>query len=343
MVKSLINILSIALIYCGTVFGAGFASGQEIVSFFSSHSLCGVAASVFVGFLFSFFGYTVCAGAKEFHLSSAKEYFDFLFPKALSDILHFICMSFLVVSFCIMIAGCGTLFQEQFSLEPVVGALFSLAICYKIIKNKVGGLARFNAVITPFMFLGVIMLCCLVLSRADVDFEAVEQTGDGGKAAFSGALYLSYNMVSAAAVLVPCAAIAKSKRQAGLGGIVGGFFVALPLVLLSAVLTWFPAFQNEQIPFFALICTMHPKLRLVCGLLLYCAMLTTAASSGVSVIARVRPKYSGKYAAILCAAAFAASFIPFNILIKSMYTVFGVCGMLLIGGILKSIFRKRKI
>lgn len=219
----MIHILSIALIYCGTVFGAGFASGQEIVSFFSSHFLWGVVLSVFVGFLFSFFGYAVCSKAKEFGLNSAKEYFDFLFPKAVSGLLHFICMAFLVVSFCIMIAGCGTLFKEQFSLRPMIGSLFSLVICYKIIKNRVGGLARFNAVITPFMFLGVVALCCVVLTRTDVDFSLLEQ-GRPQKAAFSGALYLSYNLVSAAAVLAPSAAIAKSKRQAGLGGRFGRHF-----------------------------------------------------------------------------------------------------------------------
>lgn len=340
MIKNMMHILSIALIYCGTVFGAGFASGQEIVSFFSSHFLWGIFTSVFVGFLFSFFGYIICAKAKQLSFNSAKEYFDFLFPKVISEILHFICMSFLVVSFCIMIAGCGTLFQEQFTIKPVIGSLFSLVICYKIIKNKVGGLARFNAVITPFMFLGVVVLCCIVLCRTDASNQALEHTGSFKGASFSGMLYLSYNLVSAAAVLVPCSAIAKSKRHAGFGGLFGGILVAVPLVLLTVILTLYPDFQNDQLPFFALICALHPKLKLLCGLLLYCAMLTTAASSGVSVIARVRPKYSGKFAAVLCAAAFAASFIPFDILVKTMYSIFGVCGLLLIFGILKSILSK---
>ena len=117
--------------------------------------------------------------------------------------------------------------------------------------------------------------------------------------------------------------------------------VAVPLVLLSLVLTLFPAFHTEQLPFFALICAMHPKLKLACAGLLYCAMLTTAASSGVSVLARVKPKFTGKYAAVLCAAAFAASFVPFDVLVKTMYSAFGVCGLVLILGIVKSILRKQ--
>ncbi len=340
MSQGFIEIISIALIYCGTVFGAGFASGQEIVGFFSSHQRWGVAVSVFVGFLFSWFGYAVCTKAKEYKRNSAKEYFGLLFPETVSKILNFICMSFLVVSFCIMITGAGTLFQEQFSIKPVFGALFSLVICYKIMKNAVYGLRWFNAVITPFMFLGVVALGCAALAQADTN-AAVLESGNPQRAAFSGILYFSYNMVSAAAVLASCASLAETKRRAGLGGALGGIFIAIPLVLLSLVLTLFPEYQGEQLPFFALICAIQPKLKPFCGVLLYSAMLTTAASSGVSVLAQTKPRFTGKYAAILCAAAFAASFVPFNVLVKTMYTAFGVCGLLLILGILKSIIRKR--
>ena len=53
MIKKLLNILSIALIYCGAVFGAGFASGREIFSFFSCYKTGGIVAAVFVGLLAS--------------------------------------------------------------------------------------------------------------------------------------------------------------------------------------------------------------------------------------------------------------------------------------------------
>ena len=59
MVKKLLKILSIALIYCGAVFGAGFASGKEIFTFFSCYKIAGIVASVFAGFLFSFFGFFI--------------------------------------------------------------------------------------------------------------------------------------------------------------------------------------------------------------------------------------------------------------------------------------------
>ncbi len=341
MIKSLINILSIALIYFGTVFGAGFASGQEISAFFSAHKSCGVLVSLLVGFLFSFFGYIICQKSKTYNLSSAGEFFDLLFSKRIASFLNFICMSFLAVCFCIMIAGCGALFTEQFSINAIAGTFLSLLICYTIIRNKTDGLAWFNTLITPFMIVGIVVLCVLCLNNTKLDFESV-RASDIGKASFSGLLYLSYNIMSAAAVLVPCAKISRKPVEAGVGGALGGILITFPMVLLSKVLTEFPKTWSSQLPFFALVYSNFPYLKLFCGIILYCAMLTTAASSGVSLLAKVRDKYSGKSALILCITAFFVSYIPFDVLVKSMYSIFGVCGIILIIGIIKFIFKQKR-
>ena len=341
MIKSLINILSIALIYFGTVFGAGFASGQEISAFFSAHKSCGVLVSLFVGFMFSFFGYIICKKSKTYNLNSAGELFDLLFSKKIASFLNFICMSFLAVCFCIMIAGCGALFAEQFSANAILGTFFSLLICYIIIRNKTDGLAWFNSLITPFMIVGMIVLCVLCLNGTKPDFEGV-RASDVGMASFSGLLYLSYNIMSAAAVLVPCAKISGKPVEAGVGGALGGILITFPMVLLSKVLTDFPETWSSQLPFFALVYSKFPNLKLLCAIILYCAMLTTAASSGVSILAKVKDKYSGKSALILCITAFFVSYIPFDVLVKSMYSIYGVCGIILIIGIIRSFSSKKE-
>lgn len=339
MKRGFFEILSIALIYCGTVFGAGFASGQEVVSFFSVHGFYGVLAAVFVGCLFVFFGCFVCGQARSYGLMSATAYFRFLFSKRISALLSLLCTAFLVVTFCIMIAGCGTLFYEQFSLRPVVGSLISLCICYHIMMRQVGGLARLNGFVTPLMFVGVVVLCAIALMQAPETAKIHE--GNVVQAGCVGILYISYNLVSAVAVLVPCAAIATTKRQAAWGGALGGVLVAVPLILLALALAKNPSVHGEQLPFFSLICAMRPALKPICSGILYCAMLTTAASSGVSCMAQIPQKAGKTYALVLCFVALFVSFVPFSVLVKTMYTLFGLCGVVLIFGICKSLFRKQ--
>lgn len=339
MTQGLLNILSVALIYCGTVFGAGFASGQEIFSFFSGHGFWGVFASVFAGVLFCILGFEICKRAKKISFLTIREYLDFLFPRWMSHLLHFVCSAFLVVTFCIMITGCGTLMCEQFYVHPAFGALVSLIICYVIIKNNVSGLAWFNGIVTPFMFVGVTLLCVWGLIGWGTEPEILSQSTP--KAALvSGGLYVSYNMLSAAAVLVPATKISKNLRQATSGGAFGGLLVAIPLTLMTLLLARHPEVQSAQMPFFALVSAYNPFLRHFCSIILYCAMLTTAASSGVSVLPGGQGKFTKIYAILLCAVAFVSSFVPFAMLVKTMYTAFGICGILFILGIIKSFFRK---
>lgn len=329
------TILSVALIYCGTVFGAGFASGQEIVSFFSRHGIWGVIMASICGVLFAFCGGVVCSTCKTQKFLTSKAYFRFLFPKVISQAVHLISMAFLVVSFCIMITGCSSLLYQQFALKPVVGAVLSLGICYLILKYSVTGLAFFNALVTPIMFFGVIALCALVLFGGVSTSEM--PTGTPFSSAVSGGLYVSYNLVSAVAVLVPASALVKTNRQGALGGALGGVLVAIPLTLMAYILAQFSGVQGAQMPFFQLISMLYPYLAPFCALILYCAMMTTAASAGVSVISHASSDKSSLY---LCGLAFLASFIPFDVLVKTMYTIFGVCGLLLFFGIVLSFFRK---
>ncbi|MBQ4087792.1 MAG: hypothetical protein IJC78_06055 [Clostridia bacterium] len=332
-----INILSIALIYCGTVFGAGFASGQEIFQFFSVHGTWGIGASVFVGFLFSVVGWIVCGAAKRYELAGGADYFHFLFPEKTAKAISVLCSLFLIVTFCIMITGCGTLAQEQLGTRPLTGALLSLILCFWIMKYRVKGLAVLNAVLTPFLFCGVITFCILIFREGIMPMVT---KSNGASAVISGLLYISYNVVSAVAVLVPAGKTAACEQDAKMGGILGGVLVGIPLVLMTACLSRFPEAKSFQMPFFSLVCRTHQMLAPTCAMLLFGAMLTTAASAGVSVLAKVSETCSKRRSFLLCASALSCAWIPFDVLVGFLYTLFGVLGVILLIGILKSVFRK---
>lgn len=337
MSKKLLNILSIALIYCGAVFGAGFASGREIFTFFSCYKTWGIVSSIFTGFLFSFFGFSICKYAKEKNITNIETYLLDLFPKPMAKFFSFIANLFLVLSFCIMITGCGTLFSEQFGLPAVFASLASLLICFCVIKNDVSGLGIFNLLATPCMFIGVVVLCFLCLNLPKVSAVYSDKVA---APIISGILYLSYNMVSAAAVLVSSSKIADTENEAAIGGMLGGVLVAIPLVFMSVVLGFHWEVASFPMPFFKLIHNNFPNFSIVCSLVLYFAMMTTAVSSGVGVLANVAPKKNTKYAVLLCVLAFLISFMPFAELVVSVYSSFGVIGVLLILGILIKILRK---
>ena len=335
--KKLLNILSIALIYCGAVFGAGFASGREIFSFFSCYKTYGIVASIFSSFLFSFLGYYVSKFAKSKNLDNIEDYLLELFPKGVAKFSSIVASAFLVLSFCIMITGCGTLFYEQFNIPVVFSSVFSLVLCFVVIKNRVSGLGTFNFLATPFMTVGVVWLCILCLRLPKASAVSADEIV---MPFISGILYVSYNMVSAVAVLVSASRIAKTEREAAFGGMLGGIFVGMPLVLMSVVLAYHWEVASFPMPFFALVHNNFTYLGIICSIVLYLAMMTTAVSSGVSLIDNVQSKKSGKYALLLCLFAFFVSFLPFAQLVLSVYSAFGFIGIALIIRIMIQIIRK---
>ncbi len=337
MVKKLLKILSIALIYCGAVFGAGFASGREIFTFFSCYKMAGNIASVFAGFLFSFLGFFVCRYAKTKNITSTEEYYERLFPRMLAKIMALATNVFLVMSFSIMITGSGTLIFEQFGVPNIYGSLISLFICFFVIKNDVSGLEKFNLLATPFMMVGVLILCVLSMALPAVSDIGM---GESVSAAVSGLLYVSYNIVSAVAVMVSAAKIAETPRDAAIGGAMGGILIAIPLVIMSVALGRHWEVASQPLPFFSLIYNNFSRISFICGIVLYFAMLTTATSSGVAVLSGVKGRNAGKWAYILCFLAFFMSFVPFGTLVQTVYTAFGFIGIVLLIGIFIKILRK---
>lgn len=355
MTASWLKILSVALIFCGTLFGAGFASGQEVVRFFARFGVSGFFASIVSGALFIFFGAAVLYRAKKCGHKTARAYLDSLFPPRLAKFLLWLSNAFLVVSFCIMIAGCATLFLEAFGGGAVFGALISLVICYVVIRGRAQGLARFNTFITPFMIVVTVLLCIVLLCRKEPSVtQGVSQSvtmshvGTGGfvphalpAVLFSALLYVSYNFVSACAVLVSCACLTKNARAAALGGLLGGFFSLVPLLLMCALLIKNPHVFSHPMPFFSLVCASYPRLLPICFLLLYCAMLTTAASCGSAAVANAGSRHTRRCALLLSVLSFFVAFLPFDFLIRTLYTLFGMFGLVLLCGIVLSIVRKR--
>ena len=68
------NISKIAFVYIGTVMGAGFASGQEMLVFFASFGKDGIYGLILAGFMFFLIGWMVLQLILAFECTSYKEF-----------------------------------------------------------------------------------------------------------------------------------------------------------------------------------------------------------------------------------------------------------------------------
>ena len=96
----------VAAVYVGTVIGAGFATGREIVEFFTRFGFYGLLAILLAGYLFIFLGAKIMVKAIEIQAASYEEFNQYLFGRSLIESNEFYYASDTYRSMCCHVVRC---------------------------------------------------------------------------------------------------------------------------------------------------------------------------------------------------------------------------------------------
>ncbi len=337
------NLLKIAAIYLGTVLGAGFASGQELVLFFVRFSCRGLLGCFLAGALFAFVGALILSKAHGLLEKTHRAYLKSIFGAPLASALAFVTEIFLCISFCIMLSGAGAFFAQSLSLPPYFGIFLTDAVCLLVFLYDLQGLSALNLILTPMMLLGTVFVS-LYSMFSGVQTVWLPQIQPQGIFLPFALFYVGYNLLTATAVLVPASTLAEDKKTAAAGGFLGGLFLLLMAFLCCLALFFEEAVWQSPLPML-LLSKGAGRLCYICYcVVLYMAMLTTAVSAGYSVtqsLCGLGMKRSLS-AATTCLAAVPLSFVEFSVLVENCYVFFGVLGMVLLFGILWDWYKTKK-
>ena len=336
--------VKIGAIYSGAVIGAGFASGQELLLFFARFGIRGAWGLVLAGILFILLAVMILSAGKQRANGDFKTYIRQIFGTNLAEVYYLIIQIFMAVSFCVMISGSDALFCEQFGFPKGVGALLSALFCFFILQKGANCLAITNLILVPLMTVGMILVCVwfLLMQTEPVWFSGTDLRGN---IFLSAILYVSYNMMTAAAVLVPISKTASCKKTAMLGGALGGGLLNLLAVLVFVVLVFA---QNMmflgEMPILRVSQTLGMWVSVLYAVVLLMAMMTTAVANGFSVMEHFTAKGGNRrlYAVLLCLASVLAAKIPFSKMLDTCYTFFGCLGICFLSAVVYDWFRNRK-
>ncbi|MGG3497515.1 hypothetical protein ABES08_17525 [Peribacillus simplex] len=106
------GIFQIAAVYVGTVVGAGFATGKEIVEFFTRYGFYGFIGILIAGYIFIFTGTKIMLISARIRASSYEEFNEFLFGKKIAGIINIFFLIMLLGVTAVMISGSGAVFEE---------------------------------------------------------------------------------------------------------------------------------------------------------------------------------------------------------------------------------------
>lgn len=267
----------IAAVYVGTVVGAGFATGREIVEFFSRFGFIGFISILLSGYLLIVLGSKLMRIAAQINAASYQELNTHLFGKWAGRGINVIMLLMLLGVSAVMLAGAGAVFEEQLGLPRNLGVFITIFLSFIVMMVGTRGLFAVNSFVVPIMICFSLMLMTLSVKQADfIDHLLfIPNVLDGWKGILAPFSYTALNLALAQAVLVPIANEIKDDWTIKWGGILGG--AALTIILISShfTLIMLPNLELYDIPMAVIMKQMAPFFYWVFVLVIYGEIFTS--------------------------------------------------------------------
>ena len=340
MKKQDISAIKIAMVYIGTVVGAGFATGQEILQFFVHFGLGGFWGILLSVFLFISYGYLIMMLGKRFAAKSHKEVVVAIGGTHGGQALDTLIMLSLFFALTAMMAGSGALFSQEFGISPLLGsALMGVATAFTVLRGLRGVINAISAVV-PFLLFAVIGICLYAIVSISRGTWSISQTMTEQNFLmqhwfFAALLYGAYNILMSASILAPLGNEASSRRSIFYGAAWGGIGLgAASLLIYFALGARFVEIHALEVPLLYLAAHISPLAGLLFAFVLLAEIYTTAVSAlyGFSARLGANKKITPKTAVLgATGIAFLASLFGFSNLVRYLYPLQGYGGLLFLG------------
>ena len=329
------DIYRVTFVIIGTIIGAGFASGQEIYTFFNRYGIYGFTGIFISIFLISYIIYKILRIITSNNINNYEEFIKYIMPQKLKNnkILNYTVYSiiniFLLISFNVMVAGFATYFMQELNLSKLLGAIIIALITFITLLKSINGVIKINTYLIPFIIFLIIFLGINKI-KLGVEISAV-CIGNSAEWILSSILYASYNTITLIPILISLKDKIKNKKQ--IGTIV--FFVTgIMLILLISIFLLINTFLEEiykvEIPIVYIAFHLGNIFKYIYGIVILIAIFTTAVSSCYGFLNNIN--VNGKkyilYSAIICILVIFTGQISFSGLINFLYPILGFLGII---------------
>lgn len=318
------DIFVCVFIIIGTVIGAGFASGQEILSFFNRFGSWGMAG-IFLAC--SIMGLVTTIMIVLINKNKIENYEELVNK---SEFIIGIMQIFLFMCFSIMMAGLITFFVQSFGVSDIVSKIISFFLCVVLLLKRFEGIEKVNAILIPLVILGILLLLFnrYDASVLDLNGEIVIPASFTNNWCISALLYASYNLIILFPVLTNFKRYNLSVMKAIIvGGIFTFFLTVMAMIIYFVCDKFYPEILTIEIPTLRIAQLCGNYISVFYSAVILFAILTTAFSTGYSFLSMKAEKNYVRNVFIMCIAALMFSNIGFAELINTFFPLFGILGI----------------
>lgn len=341
--------LKIASAFIGIVVGAGFASGQEVLQYFTSFGYWGIGTGIVAALLFGYLGMVLTKLGSRMQTTSHEDAVYAIGGKVLGRIIDYTLILTLFGILVVMIAGAGSIFSQQFTLAPSFGRILMTVMVILTIMLNVKKVITIISSITPFLIVMVVGITIYSLTTMDSSLTelapiAKEQLSTTPHWLLSAINYVSLAIALGASMSLVMGGAEKDEKVAALGGLIGGLgFGVLILLSYFAIFAKVDVVGSSDLPMLALADNISPLLGVIMAIVIFAMIYNTAVSLLLSFSARFMEIGTNRFRIFVIisgAAAFLLSFLGFTALVNWFYPVVGYLGLLLVGALVVADIRK---
>ncbi len=334
---SLLNICKIAFAYVGTVVGAGFASGQEVLRFFTVYGQKSIWAIILSALIFIYVGKRILLLGKDIDAASIsdinKKIFSFISP---------VVTGYMVIAMVIictaMMAGSGALFEEYLGVDGQIGILITSFLAIIVMFFGMEGILSVNTIIVPVLIIFNVII--FVASFFNAGAPNVSHNAAGfikastGNIIKSGLSYSAFNIILSAGVLAPMGREIKNPKILAAGGILGGAILGAMLLGSNyCLMINIPYIYNYEMPMLFIIKKVGSIISNFYSVILWGSIFTTLIANLFTVVSIVRKKVnfpSLVIALIVLGCGYILSFLGFSDIVSIFYPILGLIGIIFI-------------
>jgi uncharacterized membrane protein YkvI len=331
--------VQVAAVYVGTVVGAGFATGKEIVEFFTQYGPFGFFGILISGILFIWLGTRMMVIASRINASSYKELNDYLFGKAISSVVTFIMMLIALGTTAVMLSGAGAVFEEQLGISKQLGVFATILLTFIVMLFGLKGLFSVNVVIVPMMLLFSLTTSAMILFDLEINNVSIVYPASL-KSMLSPFAYVSFNLMMAQIVLVPLAGELQDEQTVQRGSALGGVLLLIILTSSHISLSSLPDLLQYDIPMAQVVKTSFISFYGLYIVIIYGEIFTSLIGGIFGLQRQLHSFFSIPnivLLSILLLIIYVISLVDYSALLSFLYPLFGYISILFL---LSLVFRK---
>ncbi|VBB09056.1 Hypothetical protein LUCI_4342 [Lucifera butyrica] len=331
---------------CAYWIGSGFATGQEVLQFFSTNGINGIIAAFVFLVLMSFLTYVLYGIGYKKKFDNPYDVFEYYCGKVIGQVYIWYSVVLVYAIFVVMLAGGGATIHQYYGIPAYLGtgaiALLALGTAVLGIEKLIDIIGVIGPIKIVFVaIVGIAGIVTLLgqpalLSEASRLMPTLGFKSASSNWAWSGALYAFLALMVSIPFQVDCGASAGSVKEARIAGLTGtaAFTVAI-ISLVIGELVYYKLIIGQQVPTLAIANHISPVLGLTFSVLIVLCIYSAVASFLLMTVRKFAadktPKFNIIATVLTAIGMFFGGIFPFDKLVNILYPFAGYSAIVFAG------------